>query len=56
MRQAYARVGLLLEQQASALAYKDVVSILALVIGCGVPLAFLVRRPPSGTTEAPPRH
>jgi MFS transporter, DHA2 family, multidrug resistance protein len=56
MRQAYARVALLLQQQASALAYKDVVSVLALVIAFLVPLAFSMQRPPSGALEAPLMH
>lgn len=56
MRQAYARAGALIEQQASALAYKDVVSILAVMIAFLVPLAFIMRRPPSGAAEAPPVH
>ena len=56
MRQAYARVGMLLQQQASALAYKDVVSVLALVVACLVPLAFIMRRPPATAVEAPPMH
>jgi MFS transporter, DHA2 family, multidrug resistance protein len=56
MRQAYARVAVLLQQQASALAYKDVVSVLALMVACLVPLAFIMRRPPSGAVEAPSVH
>ena len=56
MRQAYGRVALLLQQQASALAYKDVVSVLALLIAFLVPLAFIMRRPPSGAVEAPSMH
>ena len=56
VRQAYARVFMLLQQQASALAYKDVVSVLALVVALLVPLAFVMRRPPSSAIEAPPMH
>jgi len=56
MRQAYARMGMILEQQASALAYKDVVSILAVIIACLIPLPFIMKRPPSGTGQAPPMH
>jgi len=56
VRQAYARVFMLLQQQASALAYKDVVSVLALVVALLVPLAFIMRRPPSSAIEAPPMH
>ena len=56
LRQAYARIGALLEQQASALAYKDVVSILAVIIACLIPMAFIMKRPRGGATEAPPAH
>jgi len=55
MRQAYGRVEMLLQQQAAALAYKDVVSILALVVACLIPLAFLMRRP-SEPMHSPPMH
>ena len=55
MRQAYGRIGMLLQQQAAALAYKDVVSILALVVACLIPLAFIMRRP-RVSIEAPPIH
>jgi MFS transporter, DHA2 family, multidrug resistance protein len=55
MRQAYARVYFLLQQQASALAYKDVVSILAVIVAFLVPLAFIMR-PPSNTTAPPLMH
>jgi MFS transporter, DHA2 family, multidrug resistance protein len=53
--QAYGRVGMLLQQQASALAYKDVVSIMALVIACLVPLAFIMRKP-DVTAQRPSMH
>lgn len=56
MRQAYARMGALLEQQASALAYKDVVSILAVIIAFLIPLPFIMKRPSSGAGEPPPMH
>ncbi|HXW56796.1 MAG TPA: DHA2 family efflux MFS transporter permease subunit [Candidatus Cybelea sp.] len=55
MRQAYARVYLLLQQQASALAYGDVVSLLAVIVAFLVPLAFIMRAP-SKATGAPPMH
>lgn len=55
MRQAYGRVALLLQRQAAALAYKDVVSILALVVGCLIPMAFLMRRP-KVRVDSPPMH
>jgi MFS transporter, DHA2 family, multidrug resistance protein len=56
MRQAYARMGALLQQQATALAYKDVVSVLAIVIACLIPLAFIMKRPPASGGPAPPMH
>jgi MFS transporter, DHA2 family, multidrug resistance protein len=56
MRQAYARMFALLQQQASALAYKDVVSVLALVVACLVPLAFIMRRPPASAAEVRSMH
>ena len=55
LRQAYGRMYALLQQQAAALAYKDVVSILALIVACLIPLAFLMRKPKT-TVAAPPMH
>jgi DHA2 family multidrug resistance protein len=55
-RQAYARVAQLLEQQAAALAYKDVISALAVLIACLIPMAFIMKRPAAGAAEAPPMH
>ncbi len=55
MRQAYGRVYALLQQQAAALAYKDVVSILALMVAFLIPLAFIMRKQKAGM-EAPPMH
>ncbi len=54
--QAYARVALLLQQQAAALAYKDVISALAVLIACLIPMAFIMKRPPAGAADAPPMH
>ncbi len=54
--QAYARIGLLLEQQASAVAYKDIVSVLALVVACLVPLVAIMQKPPKSQGELPPAH
>jgi MFS transporter, DHA2 family, multidrug resistance protein len=51
--QAYGRVGMLLERQAASLAYKDVVSVLALVVACLIPMAFLMRRPKVAVEGAP---
>jgi DHA2 family multidrug resistance protein len=56
MRQAYARMGALLTQQATALAYKDVVSVLAIIIAFLIPLAFIMKRPPASGGPAPPMH
>jgi MFS transporter, DHA2 family, multidrug resistance protein len=55
-RQAYGRIAHLLEQQAAALAYKDVISVLAVLIACLIPMAFIMKRPAAGAAEAPPMH
>jgi MFS transporter, DHA2 family, multidrug resistance protein len=47
-RQAYARLGMMLEQQASALAFKDVIASLAIVVICLIPLAFVMQKPKPG--------
>ncbi len=54
--QAYARVEFLMQQQAAALAFTDVVAWLAVMVACLVPFAFLMKRPPKhgGKVEAPP--
>jgi len=52
---AYARVAALLGQQAATLAYTDVVSTLAVIVGCLVPLCFIMKRPPKGLA-APSLH
>ena len=54
-RQAYGRAYGLLQQQAGALAYKDVVSILALIVAFLIPLAFIMRKPKPGAA-APSMH
>ena len=55
--QAYGRIAMMMQQQASALAYRDVVSILAVVVACLIPLAFIMQRPAKSTAgEAPPPH
>jgi len=56
MRQAYGRMNGLLMQQASALAYTDVVSWMVVVVACLVPLTFIMKRPPKDAGEAPPMH
>jgi DHA2 family multidrug resistance protein len=56
-RQAYGRLTMMMEQQASALAFRDVVAILAIIVLCLVPIAFIMRRPAkSAAGEAPPPH
>ena len=53
--QAYARMSFMVQQQASSLAYKDVVSLLALLVACLIPLTFIMKRPPSHGAP-PPAH
>jgi MFS transporter, DHA2 family, multidrug resistance protein len=55
LRQAYARMSLMVQQQATSLAYKDVVSVLAVLVACLIPLTFIMKRPPSHGTP-PPAH
>jgi len=45
--QAYGQVDMIVQQQAAALAYRDVVSILAIVVACLIPFAFIMKRPSS---------
>jgi len=54
-RQAYGRVELLVQQQASALAFTDVVSWLALIVLCLTPVAFIMKKPPA-SAPPPPAH
>ncbi len=55
--QAYGRVAMLMQQQASALAFKDVVAVLALLVACLIPLAFVMKKPPRASgAAAPPPH
>jgi DHA2 family multidrug resistance protein len=55
-RQGYARVYNLIRIQASNLAYVDIVTVMAILIACLIPLIFLMRRgtPPKG--DAPAMH
>jgi hypothetical protein len=46
----------LMQQQATALAYTDVVSWMVIVVACLVPMTFLMKRPPKGGGDAPPMH
>ncbi len=56
--QAYGRIAMLMDQQASALAFKDVVAMLAVVVACLIPLAFIMKKPPrrASPADAPPAH
>jgi DHA2 family multidrug resistance protein len=56
LRQAYARVFLMVQQQATSLAYKDAVSALAILVACLIPLTFLMKRPAAHRGAAPPMH
>jgi len=47
---------MMLQQQAAAVAYKDVISILAIVVVCLIPTAFIMVKPSAVKSEAPPRH
>jgi MFS transporter, DHA2 family, multidrug resistance protein len=54
--QAYGQVDMIVEQQAAALAFQDVVSILAIVVACLIPFAFIMRRPaPNPGAILPPQ-
>ena len=54
--QAYERVNMMLQQQAAAVAYKDVISILAIVVVCLIPTAFIMVKPSNVKSNAPPPH
>ena len=55
-RQAYERASLMLQAQATSLAYVDVISALAILVLCLVPLVFIMKKPPKMHGEAPPMH
>jgi DHA2 family multidrug resistance protein len=55
LSQAYARVLLMVQQQATAVAYKDAVSVLAVLVALLIPLTFIMKRPPAHSA-APPMH
>jgi DHA2 family multidrug resistance protein len=44
--QAYARVMGMVQLQAAALAYVKVISIMALLVACLIPIPMIMRRPP----------
>jgi DHA2 family multidrug resistance protein len=54
--QAYGRLAMMMQQQASALAFRDVVATLAVVVMCLVPLAFIMKKPADAIRDAPPPH
>jgi len=56
MHQAYGQMGMMLAQQSAALAYRDVISVLALVVACLIPFAFFMKRPPKTSGAALPPH
>ncbi len=56
-QQAYGRMEMLVQQQAAALAFKDVVASLAIIVFCLIPLAFIMKKPRrAGQGAAPPPH
>jgi DHA2 family multidrug resistance protein len=56
MQQAYARIEFMVQAQASAVAYKIIISELALLILCLVPIVAFMKRPPKAQGELPPAH
>jgi MFS transporter, DHA2 family, multidrug resistance protein len=60
MGEAYGRMNLLLTQQASAVAYKDIVSYLVVMVACLAPLVVIMKRPPRMVVgkkdDLPPAH
>jgi hypothetical protein len=45
-----------MQQQAAALAFRDVVSVLAVMVACLIPLAFIMKKPADVVRDAPPPH
>jgi len=54
-RQAYGRIEFMVQQQANALAFKDVVSLLAIIVLFLTPVAFVMQKPKGGAPP-PPAH
>ncbi len=54
--QAYGRIAMMMQQQAAALAFRDVVATLAVVVACLIPLAFIMKKPAAAVRDAPPPH
>jgi MFS transporter, DHA2 family, multidrug resistance protein len=55
-QQAYGQIQMMLEREAGALAFKDVVANLAIVVVCLIPLAFIMKKPPPPRAGTPPPH
>ncbi|MGH9740261.1 MAG: DHA2 family efflux MFS transporter permease subunit [Candidatus Acidiferrales bacterium] len=55
-RAAYLQIAMMMEQQAAAVAFKDVVAMLAVIVACLIPLAFIMKKPPAGQTRRPAAH
>jgi DHA2 family multidrug resistance protein len=55
MHQSYGRIEAMVQRQAAALAFKDVVSLLAVLVLFLVPVAFIMQKPQSGGPP-PPAH
>jgi DHA2 family multidrug resistance protein len=47
-QQAYGRVMAMLQAQATTLAYAQVITLMAIIVGCLIPLPMIMRRPPKG--------
>jgi DHA2 family multidrug resistance protein len=53
-QQAYARIMGLLQAQATTLAYVQVITGMALIVACLIPLPMIMRRPPVGKPAGEP--
>ncbi len=56
MHHVYARMDMMMQQQAAAVAYKDVISILAVVVAFLIPLAFIMQKPSIVKRNVSPPH
>jgi DHA2 family multidrug resistance protein len=50
-QQAYGRVMAMLQVQAATLAYVKVITVMAIIVGCLIPLPMIMRRPPKGKSS-----
>ena len=50
-QQAYGRVMAMIQAQAITLAYVEVISLMAIVVACLIPLPMIMRRPPKGNVS-----